>query len=812
MKKWRERMVISARDRSSGSRVLLLLILVLSLFLRFYKLGSRPLYGDEPFNTVELSQKPLPFLLATNLGSPLYPLLLHVFLPAGDTELWARLPAALFGILSVWAIFVVGRRILGEREAVVAAFLAAVSTSFIYFSQQARAYTIFLFFSLVSLYFFWRAIHEERPSFWIVYGLCQVLGAYAIFFLLVTLPIHGLLILLLVIKKKIPNKTFFYFIFSALAVVGLTFLLYWPTRNTTVSGHVNFFILLKSGLSGLFQGGGKINLVSLISETVKRQLDFSTWPPFFYVKVSLFAVGCGFCLKTKPRAGFLFLSYLILPFVFFSLSNPPSLYWSTQDNKFIFILPVFYLMMARGLTGLDSAAGRTLSKIIKVRIFGVARAAFSGFLILGVVLGEGLYLHHYDFYFWNLRSVAGKRTIETHLKKHVRGIDMAIFDDLPNKADMTCVKPLADSNPSKKRVMIYEVEGDSALIYQARGSGLWIIMDRPPSQGESLSRLLAVPGAASFCPSSGLTFFYLPGGATSLADRLVPAFAYLAETSGQIDRKIQYHLMRAKLRLLAENLPDALKEIESVERLKSGPAPQARDRVAKNRLSRWTTMLLFPKRMTVDDCVQDRLCQQTADLLIDFSESSLNRRDAENAVSLLAAAKRLHPRTTESSPRFHQLSAECAMQRGARAEALEDYRRALLLCRNEDDVMALLIKMREGLSLPSGLILWQNKNVFELRWWSEEKSFFTGTLASSLPIKKVEGIRLGANEGYHLREKTLAFRGTADKGRFKGLTIRAKQGAWLTTSFRINNKKDVGRMTILFLGGTPPAGPPAPRQ
>jgi tetratricopeptide (TPR) repeat protein len=788
---------------------LLALILLLSLFLRFYKLGSRPLYGDEISNTVELSQKPLSFVLATNLGSLLYPLLLHDLLPLGDTEIMARLPAAVFGFLSVWGLFVVGRRILGEKEALIAAFLAAVSTTFIFFSQQARAYTAFLFFSLVSLYFFWRALHEAKLSLWVFYVLFQVLGTYAIFFLLVTLPIHGLFILLLALEKKISKRTFLYFLMSVLFIVSLTFLLYGPTRNTTVVGHVDFFGRLRAGLSGLLGAGRNINLFSLIGETIQRQLDYSTWPLFFFVKISLFFLGCGFCLKSKTREGFLFLFTMLLPFVFFSLSNPPSLYWSAQDNKFIFILPVFYLLMARGLIGVSAAGGRLLRRIKKAGPAKAFPAAFSVFLGLAVVFGEGVCLHNYGFHFWSFRSIVRSRVIDTQLRQRVQGFDLMIYDDLLNKAGTVYVKPVADSKKPKK-LMICEADGESAAMYQSQGPGLWIVFRRTLFEDENLSRILAVPGSIEIrCPPSA-TLLYIPGGTGSLGERMALALKYLANIPGRREKQIEYHLLLAKLELFAERIPEALREIESAERIRSQPATAAQDRAPKNRAFPWTETLLFPIRMTGHDLVRDLLCQQIVDLLINQTESSLNQRIRESAPELLAAAKRLDPGNCESSPRFHQLSAECDLQRGARAEALEEYKRALLLCRNDDDVVRFLAKMREGLSLPSGLVLWQKKNIIELRWWSERKNLFSGFLASSRPLKKAEGFHLDAHDRYRLGRQALTFRGSAEKGRFKGLTIRAIKGARLRVRFRINGQKDVGEKIVLFLDEAGPAGLSSP--
>jgi mannosyltransferase len=119
----------------------IIFVFVVAVYLRLYHLGSRPLYLDEPDNTVAVAVHSVSYIISTNFGSILYPLLLHFLLPLGQIELIARIPAALFGILSVWIIYLIEKTVLSRKEAILAALFSAVSTHFLYFSQQARGYS-----------------------------------------------------------------------------------------------------------------------------------------------------------------------------------------------------------------------------------------------------------------------------------------------------------------------------------------------------------------------------------------------------------------------------------------------------------------------------------------------------------------------------------------------------------------------------------------------------------------------------------------------------------------------------------------------
>lgn len=73
-----------------------------------------------------------------------------------DDEISYRLPAALFGTLTVPLLFLFGRRFLGESVALVAATLLAFSEWHLVFSRMARMYAPFLFFFLVATWGVWR--------------------------------------------------------------------------------------------------------------------------------------------------------------------------------------------------------------------------------------------------------------------------------------------------------------------------------------------------------------------------------------------------------------------------------------------------------------------------------------------------------------------------------------------------------------------------------------------------------------------------------------------------------------------------------
>lgn len=167
--------MIAAMQRSTHPRsdyLWLAAILILAAVLRLIGLNA-PLWFDE-IVTVESHLK-LPwaammqdysmnhhyfFSLQSKLSTSLF-----------GEEIWAiRLPAVLFGIGTVAAIWWLARDIAGSRLAHISALLVAISYHQIWFSQNARGYTELAFWSTLGVIFFLRGMETDRRGVWVAYG------------------------------------------------------------------------------------------------------------------------------------------------------------------------------------------------------------------------------------------------------------------------------------------------------------------------------------------------------------------------------------------------------------------------------------------------------------------------------------------------------------------------------------------------------------------------------------------------------------------------------------------------------------------
>ncbi len=109
----------------------------------------------------------------------LFSLLAHTSLLIFGESAWAlRLPAVLFGVGSVWVLYLLARQVSDQQEAVLTAVLLAFSYHHVWFCQNARGYTILLFWTLLASWLFLKGLQERQPRIWLYYACAVALGVF----------------------------------------------------------------------------------------------------------------------------------------------------------------------------------------------------------------------------------------------------------------------------------------------------------------------------------------------------------------------------------------------------------------------------------------------------------------------------------------------------------------------------------------------------------------------------------------------------------------------------------------------------------
>ncbi|HWP48964.1 MAG TPA: glycosyltransferase family 39 protein [Candidatus Limnocylindrales bacterium] len=163
------------------SGVIVILLTLIGLTLRFINL-NQGLWYDEIIALVRFIRLPLRDLLTTYTSENqhmLYSVLAHLSIVEFGEHIWSlRLPAVVFGVASIPALYLLGKTITSRWEALLATALMTVSYHHVWFSQNARGYTGLLFWTLVGTYLFLRGLQQNRINLWIGYGIAMALGIY----------------------------------------------------------------------------------------------------------------------------------------------------------------------------------------------------------------------------------------------------------------------------------------------------------------------------------------------------------------------------------------------------------------------------------------------------------------------------------------------------------------------------------------------------------------------------------------------------------------------------------------------------------
>jgi len=161
--------------------VMIATILCIAAALRLHALDVG-LWHDEILTYVNYARLPFGEIVSTYRDQNqhfLYTLLAHASIVIfGDSPWSLRLPAALFGTASIWALYLFAREVASEREALLTAALLTFSYHHVWFSQNARGYIGLLFWTLLSSCLFVRAIRAQHLRLWLLYAITASLGVY----------------------------------------------------------------------------------------------------------------------------------------------------------------------------------------------------------------------------------------------------------------------------------------------------------------------------------------------------------------------------------------------------------------------------------------------------------------------------------------------------------------------------------------------------------------------------------------------------------------------------------------------------------
>ncbi|MBU1085400.1 glycosyltransferase family 39 protein [Patescibacteria group bacterium] len=343
-------------------------ILVIGLFLRLINL-NQSLWLDEAIQAWATSGFTLNKLITQFMPTDVHPPLSYlVSLFTGNligfSEISLRLPSVIFGVITIYVVYKISKLIKLENQNL-PTLLLATSGLHIYYSQEARMYSLATLLVSLSIYYLIKSLKNNK--FFIYYLIFTLLALYSHYYTWFMLPVH-LIIVLLTHPKKLKT------LLLAQTAVIIGFLPLAKTFIHQLGGGLN----AATSNPGWASVVGGLHLKSMALIPVKFLIGRITFDNkliyAFIVAVPLLISTSLFYLlikNTRPKAdrpldeknsSTIILTWLFIPLIIAILVSIkiPILGF----HRFLFVLPALYLGLSKGLSCLKPSLQKILTIIL----------------------------------------------------------------------------------------------------------------------------------------------------------------------------------------------------------------------------------------------------------------------------------------------------------------------------------------------------------------------------------------------------------------------------------------------------------------
>ncbi|MDD2225124.1 MAG: glycosyltransferase family 39 protein [Candidatus Shapirobacteria bacterium] len=314
-----------------------IIILILALGLRLIGIGQS-LWLDEAISA-NVAKMPIGEIVRNFSIGDFHPPFYYWFLDLwteffGSHVIMLRLGSVLFSLITIYFVYLIGKKIKNKKIGILAALFLAINPLFVYYSQELRMYSMATMWLIIGFYYFVKIKSKKYLkrdlvifnlmmglAFGTFYGSIFLIASFAIYFLI----------------KKEWKLFWLTNIGTGLAIIILTPLLLTQIKNSQIMlvQVTNWTLVL-----------GKVNLKNLLLIPLK----FGVGKISFYPKIWYYLIGgiwsliiLGLILKNKKESNWLkiFLGLPIFLAILFSIKSPLLQYF-----RFLYLVPIMCLVLA----------------------------------------------------------------------------------------------------------------------------------------------------------------------------------------------------------------------------------------------------------------------------------------------------------------------------------------------------------------------------------------------------------------------------------------------------------------------------------
>ncbi len=377
------------QDNSTISKrytaILLIVIIAIAAIVRLYGLDRQSLWYDEAVEETSFERQflnddpdePKIKLLTPPLNS-FFVFLMKSIYPGSDFAI--RIAPFTFGLISIPLLFLLGRKMFNEKVGLIAAFLLAISPFHIWYSQDARMYSLQWMLALISLIYFLRVLDRPTIGNYAVFVISTAAGLYThqlAFFLLV---IYGLF---LVFNFKKYRRHLYKFIFAFISIILLLSPWVIYSADVLMAGkagvpkEMNIMVIFYTFFTYCagFSIGPSLRELHFDSSLSVIKPYFPVMVPLMILYTALFATGLWSVRKDRPKERLMLLLVFTVPIAGLVILNKvmPNIAYNVRYTGTA--LFGFLLILAKGIEHLRNTGAKhsgitfTASALIVITAF-----------------------------------------------------------------------------------------------------------------------------------------------------------------------------------------------------------------------------------------------------------------------------------------------------------------------------------------------------------------------------------------------------------------------------------------------------------
>lgn len=356
--------------------MIIFLILSLALILRLINL-NQSLWLDEAINVLATKNFSLLGMITeyakADFHPPGYFIILWVWTKLfGINEVFVRIPSVIFGVVTIYVIYVIGQKLHSKSLGIISALLLAINPLHIYYSQEARMYSLAVMAVSINIFLFIKLINKEKINigFLILGNLLTLVSDYVAYFIF---PAQFIFLLTFKQKEVLKKWLLAFFFAAALGIWWVPIFLSQLDVGAVASAKLPAWRFIVGGF----------DLKSVPLTFVKFIIGRISYPNKFIYALILFPV-CIFFLVImwrgvkllKEKKSNLILSWLLIPVIlatFISFIIPIYSYF-----RLLFVLPAFIILVALGITSVKNKLRYIfLGSILIIEIFSASIYLFN---------------------------------------------------------------------------------------------------------------------------------------------------------------------------------------------------------------------------------------------------------------------------------------------------------------------------------------------------------------------------------------------------------------------------------------------------